>query len=73
MRLKKKKTIITNLDTTTALTAVENKILDHKKWIITPTFNKLTAEHFTTRLKQTNLITKDDIADFVKIQISVIN
>ena len=28
--------------------------------------NKLTAENFTTRLKQANLAPKGDIADFVK-------
>ena len=29
-------------------------------------FNKLTAENFTTRLKQANLANKADIADFVE-------
>ena len=57
---------ITNLATTTALTTVENKIPDHSKYITTPEFNKLTAENFATRLAQTNLISKNDIADFVK-------
>ena len=41
---------ITNLATTTALTAAENKIPIHSKYIITPKFNKLTAENFTARL-----------------------
>ena len=57
---------ITNLATTSALTTVENKIRDHSKYITNPTFNKLTAEHFTARLKQANLVTKDGITDFVK-------
>ena len=57
---------INNLAATTALTAVENKIPDHNKSITTPEFNKLTTEHFTARLKQTNLATKGGIADFVK-------
>ena len=57
---------ITNLATTTALTAIENKIPDHSKYITTPKFNELTAEHFTARLKQANLPTKGDITDFVK-------
>ena len=69
--------------TTSALTAVENKIPnvsnlvkktgtksselekklnDHKhdKYITIPEFNKLTAQHFTARLAQVNLITKTD-------------
>ena len=41
---------ITNLATTTSLTAAENKIPIHSKYIITPKFNKLTAENFTGRL-----------------------
>ena len=57
---------ITNLATNAALTAAENKIPDHSKYIATPKFNKLTTESFTARLKQANLATKGDIADFVK-------
>ena len=56
---------ITNLATTTALIAVENKIPDHSKYITTQEFNKLTTENYTARLKQANLATKSDIADFV--------
>ena len=55
---------ITNLDTTIALTSVENKILDHIKYITNPEFNKLTAENFTERLAQANLASKND--NFVK-------
>ena len=54
---------ITNLATNTALTAVENKIPDHSKYIITSEFNKLTAENFDARLAQANLASKSDIAN----------
>ena len=39
---------------------VENKIHNHDKYITTPEFDKLTAEKFTARLKQANLVTKTD-------------
>ena len=42
----------------TKISEVENKIPNHDKYITTPEFNKLTAEHFTARLKQANLVTK---------------
>ena len=76
---------ITDLATTTALTAIENKIPDvsdlvrktdyntkingiekkftdhsHNKYIISPEFNKLTAENFAARLAQANFVTKTD-------------
>ena len=57
---------ITNLATNTALAAVENKIPGHSKYITIPEFNKLRAENFTARLKQTNLVTKGDITDFIE-------
>ena len=41
-------------------------MLDHSKYISISEFSKLTAEKFTERLKQANLVTKGDIADFVK-------
>ena len=44
----------------TKISEVENKTSDHAKYIITPEFNKLTAENFAARLKQTNLVTKTD-------------
>ena len=34
--------------------------------INTPEFNKLTAENFAARLKQANLASKSDVANFVK-------
>ena len=43
MRLRKMHNI-TNLSTTTALPATENKIPDHSKYINTPKFTKLTAD-----------------------------
>ena len=64
--VKNKVPSITNLTTTTALTAVENKIFDHSKYITTPEFNKLTTETFTTRLTQANFAIKGDIVYFVK-------
>ena len=39
---------------------------DHAKYITTQDFNKLTAENFFGRLKQVNLSSNNDIADFVK-------
>ena len=57
---------ITDLATTTALTAVENKILDHSKYILSPELGKLTAENFIAGLKQL-LATKGNIADFLKM------
>ena len=44
----------------TKLSEGENKILNHEKYITTPEFNKLTAENFTARLKQANLVTQTD-------------
>ena len=42
------------------ISEVENKIPNDDKNITTPEFNKLTAENFKARLKQTNLVTKTD-------------
>ena len=53
-----------SLVTTTVLnkkiSEVENKIPDHAKYITTQEFNNLTAENFTARLKQANLVSKTD-------------
>ena len=38
----------------------------HDKYITTEEFNELTAENFAVRLKQADLVNKQDIADFVK-------
>ena len=39
----------------------------------TPEFDKLTTENFVARLKQENLASKSDIANFVKRQNLIIN
>ena len=44
----------------TKISEIENKIPNHDKYITSPEFNKLTAENFTTRLKQANLVTKTE-------------
>ena len=46
----------------TRISEVENKIPNHDKYISTLEFNKLTAKHFTAKLKQGNLVTKTDFA-----------
>ena len=51
------------------ISEIENKITtdhDHDKDNITQELNKLTSENFTARLKQANLASKSDIANFVK-------
>ena len=40
--------------------------LKHNKYITTPKFNKLTAENFAARLKQANLASQNDTADFIE-------
>ena len=52
---------ITVLNTKT--TEVEKKISDHAKYITTPELNKLTAENFTARLKQADLVNKTDFGN----------
>ena len=44
----------------TKISEFEKKIPNCDKYITTPEFNKLTAENFTARLKQANLVTKTD-------------
>ena len=55
--------VLLNLSATdygTKVNEIEKKITDHKpdKCITTPEFNKLTAEKFSARLAQANLVTK---------------
>ena len=48
---------------------IEKKITEHDyctKCITTQEFNRLTADYFAARLKQANLGSKNDIADFEK-------
>ena len=55
---------VISLVTTTVLSKKiserENKIPDHAKYITTLEFNTLTAENFTARLKQADLVNKTD-------------
>ena len=62
---------VTNVATPNALTAIQNKIPDHSKYTTTAEFNKLIAGNFTAKLKQANLATKGETADFIKKQISI--
>ena len=60
----------------TKIGETEKKIADHdqcNKYITTHEFNKLAADIFAVRLKQANLTSKNDIADFVKRHILVKN
>ena len=65
-------TSVTNLvkktDYNTEISEIEKKITDpnQDKYITIPEFNKFTAEIFDIRLKQANLASKSDIANFVK-------
>ena len=55
-------------DYNTKISEIENKITtdhDHNKYI-TKKFDKLTSENLTARLKQANLASKSDVANFVK-------
>ena len=54
------KSLVTTTVFYTKISEVENKIPNHDKYIATPEFNKLTAENFTARLKQANLMTETD-------------
>ena len=52
--------LVTTTVLNTKISEVENKIPNHDKYITTPEFNKLTAENFAARLKQSNLVNKTD-------------
>ena len=52
--------LVTTTVLNTKISEVENKIPNHDKQNTTPEFNKLTAEHFAAKLKQTNSVTKTD-------------
>ena len=51
----------------TKINEIEKKSTDHNhdKYIATPEFDKLTSESFAARLKQANITSKNDIANFV--------
>ena len=75
---------INTTDTTNLVKRTDNntkinetkKITDHdhsNKNSLTHEFNKLTSENFAARLAQANLASKNDIANFLKRQILMIN
>ena len=56
-------------DYNTKISQIENKVTadhDNDKYIVVQEFIQLTSENFTARLKQANLASKNDIANFVK-------
>ena len=66
---KKKKKTKKKQDYHTKISENENKIttnLDQDKYITIQELNKLTSQRLTARLKEENLTTKNDIANFVK-------
>ena len=67
--------LVKKTDYNTRINKTERKISDHDhdKYITTPEFNKVTTENFPARLAQVNLASINDIANFVKRQISIIN
>ena len=52
--------LVTTTVLNTKISGAQNKIPNLDKYVTTPEFNKLTAENFTTRLKQAILGTKTD-------------
>ena len=44
----------------TKISEVGNKTTDNSKYITTQEFDKLTVEHFAARLRQANLVNKND-------------
>ena len=61
--------LVKNTDYNTKISEIENKIItDHDldKYIIAQEFNKLKSENFNARLAKTNLVSKGDIANYVK-------
>ena len=59
--------LVKKTDYNTKTNNIEKKITDHShdKYTATVECGKLTLENFVARLKQTNLISKRDIANFV--------
>ena len=52
--------LVTTTVLNTKISEVENKTPNHDKYITTPEFNMVTAENFPARLKQANLVIKND-------------
>ena len=50
----------------TKIDEIEKKIPNHDKYITTKQFNELTWETFAARLRQADLLSKNDIDDFIK-------
>ena len=67
--------LVKKTDYNTKINEIEKKITDHNqdKHITTPEVDKFAVEIFDLRLKQANLASKIDIANFVKRQILIIN
>ena len=55
--------LIREADYNTNIDEIEKKIPYYRKYIITPEFNNLTAEHFAERLKEVKLANKSDNAN----------
>ena len=62
-KLPNNSSLVTTTVLSTKISKFKNKFLDQDKYITTPEFNKLTAENFAARLKQTNLVTETDFDD----------
>ena len=62
--------LVKKVDYDTKIGEIEKKLLtDHgnsNKYIYIQKLNRLTADNFADRLKQANLVSKNDIVDFVK-------
>ena len=65
--VKKKKNWVKKTDCNTKVSEIENN------YVTAQPFDNLTSENFTATLKQTNFASKNDIANFVKRQILIIN
>ena len=67
--VKNKITNTSSLVTTTILNTklgeIENKIPDNSKYITNQELNKLTAENFVARLKQSSLVNKSNFEDLI--------
>ena len=59
--------LVKQADYNTKIDEIEKKKIDHdhEKYVTTQEANKLTAENFAARLKQTNLKSKSNISDFL--------
>ena len=58
--------LVSNSSLITTMEEIGKKIPDYSKCITTLEINKLTLEIFASRLKQTNLASKNDVVPFVK-------